>query len=187
MDSHTTSLPPADDAALPASNDPALEAPQAEELPEGEKSENVSVPPISFSIEDEGGAGTVMATQAIIERQAARLDSLKGDLKQINDSLRSILDNDAELSQMEMELKEAGKKQKERKAKLVQSAESTQLKYKLKEVREQMKELEESLNNHLLNYYQLTGTKVFDTSSGEQREFRVTAKILSKKSKIDEN
>lgn len=177
MDPHNTSLPPADDIGLPA--------PDELELPDGEKSENVSIPPISLSFGGETGGDSVMATQAIINRQAERLDTLKDDLKKINDSLKSIMDNDAELAQSEMELKEAGKKQKERKAKLSQNAESMQLKYKLKEVRESMKELEESLNNHLLSYYQLTGTKVFDTDSGEQREFKVSARIMGRKLKTD--
>ncbi len=183
---NTTSLVPPDDQALTSGDLPVLEAPSDLDLPEGEKSENVSVPPISLSFGESGSGDTVMATQAIINRQAERLDTLKEDLKNINESLKSILDNDGELSQVEMELKEMSKKQKERKSRLTQSAESMQLKYKLKEVREQTKELEESLNNHLLNYYQLTGTKVFDTNAGGQREFRVTAKILGKKSKQDE-
>lgn len=174
MDPQNTSLPPADDQAL--------SAPDELTLPDGEKSENENVPAFSLNFGGESGGESVMATQAIINRQAERLDTLKDDLKKINDSLKSIMDNDAELAQSEMELKEASKKQKERKTRLAQNAESMQLKYKLKEVRESMKELEESLNNHLLSYYQLTGTKVFDTDSGEQREFKVSARIMGKKS-----
>lgn len=167
--------------ALPADTTVEIGAPRDTALPGGEKSENVDVPPISISIGSNASADTVMATQAIINRQAMRLDSLKEDMQKVNESMKSILDNDAELSAADMELKEASKKQKERKARLVQSAESMQLKYKLKEIREQIVELEESLNNHLLNYYQLTGTKVFDTDDGGQREFKVIAKMLAKK------
>ncbi len=153
--------------------------------PELGSGEQVAIPPISVEIGTGASGDTVMATQAIINRQAQRLDSLKEDIHKVNDSLRSILDNDQELSATENEVKEASKKLKERKAQLTQSAETVQLKYKLKEIREQIKELEESLNNHLLNFYQLTGTKVFDTDSGQQREFRVYARILGKKKTED--
>lgn len=175
-------LPQDEDMELEAGTDePALPAPSEIELEPGEKREKISIPPISLEIGTDSAGESVMATQAIINRQAQRLDTLKEDVRRINDSLKSILDNDEELSNTEHELKESTKKLKERKAQLTQSAESVQLKYKMKEVREQIKELEESLNNHLLNFYQLTGTRVFDTDSGEQREFKITAKIMGKK------
>lgn len=166
---------------LTAADEKALPIPDEEKLSSGENRENVNIPPISIEIGTQGSADTVMATQAIINRQAVRLDTLKEDVKRLNDSLKSIMENDEQLSQVENELKESSKKLKERKSQLTQSAESVQLKYKLKDVREQIKELEESLNNHLLNFYQLTGTKVFDTDSGQQREFKVTAKIMGTK------
>ncbi len=182
MSDITQKLAASDDPELQTgTDDQSLPAPDELELPSGENREKVSIPPISIEIGTDSAGESVMATQAIINRQAQRLDTLREDVKRINDSLKSILDNDEQLSITEHELKESTKKLKERKAQLTQSAESVQLKYKMKEVREQIKELEESLNNHLLNYYQLTGTKVFDTDSGEQREFRVTAKILGKK------
>lgn len=165
-----------DDQQLPAGEN-------QEELESGEETreirETVDVPPISFSSNAAGD--TLMATQAIINRQSSRLDALKEDVKKLNDSLKSILDNDAELSQTEEEVKALTRKQKERKTKLQESAESMQLKYKVKETKEQIKELEESLNNHLINYFQMTGTKVFDTDSGEQREFKITARVMGKK------
>lgn len=151
------------------------------ELEPGEKSENVEIPPVSIEVGSGSASDTLMATQAIINRQAERLDGLKDEAGKVNDSLKSILENDTLLSDAEGEAKEATKKIKERRAQLTQGAESVQLKFKLREIREQIKELEESLNNHLLNYYQLTGTKVFDTDSGQQREFKVTARILGKK------
>jgi hypothetical protein len=185
MDPQHPQLPPADDTSLPAGDD-VLELPADDTptLPSGdsEKREKDEVPAFSISIEP-GVGDTLTATQAIIGRQAARLDELKADLKRINDSLRSILDNDQELAQAEEQAKEYTKKQKERKQQLSQNAESMQLKYKLKELREQMKEIEESLNNHLINFFQMTGAKVFDTDVGEQREFKITARVLAKKIK----
>lgn len=160
---------------------PVLEPADELEIEAGNTQSLPQVPPISIGLADQGGAQTVMATQAIINRQVMRLDTLKSELKELNESTKSILDNDEILASAQMELSESSKKLKSRKAQLTQSAESVQIKYKVNEIREQIKELEESLNNHLLSYYQLTGTKVFDTESGEQREFRLVAKVLGKK------
>jgi hypothetical protein len=56
-----------------------------------------------------------------------------------------------------------------------------QLKFKLKEVKEGIKDIEESLSNHLLNLYKITGIKEFDTDDGKKREFDVRAKLRGTK------
>ena len=55
------------------------------------------------------------------------------------------------------------------------------LQNKVTEFNAEKKELQEALNNHLLNLFQITGTKTFDMSSGEQREFSIRASLLSGK------
>ncbi|PWU23400.1 hypothetical protein C5B42_03140 [Candidatus Cerribacteria bacterium 'Amazon FNV 2010 28 9'] len=182
MDPQKISLNPDTTPEIEQNTMGELPASEENELPSGENHEKVEhVPPISISFNTNGAGDTLMATQGIINRQAARLDELKEEIKHINESLRSILENDAELSQAEEQLKEVTKRQKARKQQIANNAESTQLKFKLKETRDQVKELEESLNNHLLNYYQITGTKVFDTDDGAQREFKITARVMAKK------
>jgi hypothetical protein len=74
---------------------------------------------------------------------------------------------------------------KERKLSLDNSPEVRQLKLKLSEMKEEVKEIEETLNNHLINLFQLTGSSSFDTSDGDQREFVVRAKVKPKKAKAN--
>lgn len=145
------------------------------------------VPPISISFQsddstDDNGTGkTLTAVEGIIRRQSTRLDELKEQAKILNDQLRSILDNDEELSTVAEEVKTATRKQKERKTALSNSAESMQIKYKLKELKESIKDIEESLSNHLLNLFQITGVKEFDTDDGKKREYDVRAKLRGMK------
>ena len=79
--------------------------------------------------------------------------------------------------------KEAAEAFKKRKQELKDSVEAKEATAKAKEVREEIKDIEESLTNHLLNYYQITGTKSFPTPDGEEREFRLNARILPNRNK----
>lgn len=164
----TTTLPAGDETPELEAGDDAIELPEAVDTPPAKSTKT-------------GDPNTLMALQGVINRQSSKLDELKTQIRQVNEGLKSILENDQELSKAEEEMKAVAKVQKERKASLSNSAESMQLKYKLKEIRETMKDLEESLNNHLLNYYDLTGVKVIDTDDGGQREFSVRAKLMAKK------
>jgi predicted nuclease with TOPRIM domain len=124
---------------------------------------------------------TITALQAIAERQASRVDELREKIRALNESMRSIFDNDNEYSSQEEYVKEASKRVKDRKSTLTQSPEFRELSAKTGELKDELKELEESLNGHLLSLYQQTGVKVFDTSNGSQREFKVLAKLLPKR------
>ncbi len=138
------------------------------------------VPPIAISFTSDG-EDTLSAVEGIIRRQSVRLDALRDEAKTFADQLKSILDNDEALTNVEEEVKQATRKQKERKATLANSPESMQLKYKLKEVKDSIKDIEESLSNHLLNLYKITGIKEFDTDDGKRREFDVRAKLRGTK------
>ncbi|HSW90274.1 MAG TPA: hypothetical protein VLH19_05410 [Patescibacteria group bacterium] len=132
---------------------------------------DITVPPES----------SLLALQGVIARQTARLDTLREDLKKVNESFKGLFENDTQLQEAVGEAKEATLKQKTRKQAVAQSPESMQIKYKITEIKEQIKDLDDSLNNHLINYYQQTGVKFFDSETGEQREFDVRAKLKAKK------
>jgi chromosome segregation ATPase len=129
---------------------------------------------------------TLTALQALLERQSERVDQLRGQIKMVADSMKSLVENDEQLSTAAVQADEASKKVKERKKTLVQSPEFRQHQTKSVELKDELKELEESLNSHLLSYYQQTGVKTFDTSGGGQREFKLIAKVLPKKGGKDE-
>lgn len=160
---------------------PELPAGDDEVLPAGEATDPSAAPAAAPTQSGSFDPNTLIALQGIINRQSAKLDELKDDAKKLSESVKSIVENDQELSKIEEQAKEIVKMQKERKQSLSNSPESTQLKLKMKDIKESIKDLEESLNNHLLNFYQMTGVKVFDTDDGSTREFEVRAKLRSKK------
>jgi|GEM_PF-1508029 len=124
---------------------------------------------------------TLVPLQGLIENQIERLDELHSQLKETTERSRSIIENDEELQKVEEETKTVANKVKERKSVVVNSPEFREIRAKTVELKDEIKELEESLNSHLLSYYQTTGVKTVDMSSGVQREFKITAKVLSKK------
>lgn len=164
------------DILAPGEEDKLLEEGAQDALPEP------STPLISIEIDKGDAVGeSLSAVEGIIRRQSTRIDELKEKLKTYNDQLRSILANDEQLSNVEEEVKQATRKQKERKAMLSNNAESMRLKMDKKETQESIKDLEQSLSNHLLNLYQMTGVKEFDTDDGTKREYDVKAKLRGKK------
>lgn len=128
---------------------------------------------------------TLTSLQNIIERNANELDRIREQLKTERESLKGVFENDSELAHAEEEVTAVIQQVKERKSKLQNSPQANQIKTKITELNDQKKEIEEALNNHLLNLYQMTGTNTFDTSDGQQREFRVRASLMGGK-KVDE-
>ncbi|MEP7166531.1 MAG: hypothetical protein ABI758_00960 [Candidatus Woesebacteria bacterium] len=137
---------------------------------------------VEINTNKDGGSESLLAVEGIIRRQSSRLDELKEKLKQYNDQLKSVLDNDEALTNAQEEVKQATRRQKERKTMLANGAESVQLKFHIKETKDSVKDIEESLSNHLLNLYQMTGVKEFDTDDGGKRAYDVKAKLRGKKS-----
>jgi methyl-accepting chemotaxis protein len=128
-------------------------------------------------------ADTLLSLQNLIERNANELDRLNGDLKEMRQSLKNIFDNDPALSEATEQAQKATTEIKERKQQIDNNPEVRQLKLKMVDLKEEMKEIEETLNNHLINLFQMTGSNSFDTSDGDQREFVLRAKVKPKGAK----
>ena len=161
-------LPANDDQALPAGDDLALDAlSQASQTDEVAQSDQV--------------AETVMSLQNVIERNANNLDKLKNDLKLLREQLKSVFENDTELSAAEQQFDSFKGQVRDRKSKLQADPTVTRLKVQIGETTQSKKEVEEALSGHLVNYYQLTNSTSFDTSDGDQREFSIHAAVKSKK------
>ena len=122
----------------------------------------------------------LIAVQSLIERLLNRSDMLQAKIKEISDSMRSILENDEALQIAQKEAEKATQATKERRNNLTQGSEYKQLSAHLKEIKEELKEIQESLNTHLLTYYTQTGVKTLDLQSGE-REFSLIAKVKPKR------
>ena len=110
---------------------------------------------------------SLKAVEGIIERQVLRRDELKKQLKDVNDSLRSILENSSDYSQLTEAAKIGAKKVQEQKATLMKSAEAMQLKVKARELRENIKDITESLGNHCRSYEAQTGQLILDLGKNQ--------------------
>lgn len=125
-------------------------------------------------------AETLHSLEQIIERSANQLSELDEEYKNLRQMLKNYFDNDTQLSAAEEQVSEVKAQLKERKASLQLEPQVVDLQIKIKEVNERRKELQESLSNHLLNHNKLTNSTSFDTSDGDQWEYKISAKIKSK-------
>lgn len=170
----TNQLTPPDDIALPSGDDLAAQA-------LGQPAASSSSATDDETKASDQIAETVTNLQSIIERNADQLDELKGKTKLLREQLKSIFDNDTELAEATQMSEQVTTQVKERKSKLKADPQVTRLQVELTEVAQQKKEIEEALSDHLVNFFQLTSSKSFDTSDGDQREFVIKASVKSKR------
>jgi chromosome segregation ATPase len=126
-------------------------------------------------------ATTINSLQNVIERNAENLQKIADELKHKRESMKNVFENDTTLAEAQEQAALYNNQLKERKAKLQTDPQVTSLKVQIGELNEQKKEIEEALSNHLVQYYQLTNSKSFDTSDGDQWEFDVRAKVKARK------
>ncbi len=152
---------PKPDPALPSSDDPAL--------PAGAQ----TLQPLDVE--------SLNATQSLVQRLADQMDEISLKQKELNTMLKNIFDNDTTLAEAKNAAKEAANAVKTRQADLNNSQEVKEVKLKLSETKEDLAMIQDSLNVHLVNYYQMTGATSFPTSDGGEREFSLLAKLKGKK------
>jgi chromosome segregation ATPase len=126
-------------------------------------------------------ATTLTSLQNVIERNALELQRILEELKHKREQLKSVFENDTTLAEAEVQALAQVQQVKELKAKLQSHPQVTSLKVTIGELSQQKKEVEEALSNHLVNYHQITGSKSFDTSEGDQWEFDIRAKVKTRK------
>ncbi|MBD3279126.1 MAG: hypothetical protein GF390_00255 [Candidatus Pacebacteria bacterium] len=128
-------------------------------------------------------AETLISLQGLIERHADRLQDIKAQLKDKRQSLRNVFTNDTQLSTAKDKASEYSQEVRQRKSQLQSDPQVTSLQVGIKELKEQQKELEQTLSNHLLRYYGITKSTSFDTSDGDQWEFKIKAKVKPRRRK----
>lgn len=126
-------------------------------------------------------AQTLTSLQNVIERNARELRELSEELKHKREQLKNVFDNDTTLAEAEVQVKALSDEVKQRRSKLQADPQVTSLKVTIGEINERKKDIEEALSNHLVNYHQITGSKSFDTSDGDQWEFDIKAKVKAHK------
>lgn len=125
-------------------------------------------------------ADTLLSLQNLIERNANELERIKSHLKEKRESLKNVFENDTQLQEVSEQAEVMKQEVKERKSVINNSPQATSLKAHIGELNQEKKEIEETLSNHLVNYYSMTNSKSFDTSSGDQWEFSIKAKVKTK-------
>lgn len=125
-------------------------------------------------------ADTLQSLEKVIERNANNLAELNEELKHDRQMLKNYFENDTQLAAAEEQAVEFKNQVKERKAGLQLEPQVVELQIKIKELREKQREIKESLSNHLINHYRMTNSTSFDTSDGDQWEYKVKANIKAK-------
>lgn len=126
-------------------------------------------------------AETLNALQGVIERNAHELQELEKTMREKREMLKNMVDNNTDVSEAEAKAKVINDELKQKKAKVAADPATVSLKLQLAEISQNKKEVEETLSEHLVNYYQLTGSKSFDTSDGDQWEYNIKARVKAKK------
>lgn len=130
-------------------------------------------------------AETLTALQNLIERNARELQKIDQELKAQRESLKDVFVSDVELTAAEEQVKSFSTEAKQRKSQLMNNPQVTSLKTKIGELSQTKNEIKETLSNHLVNYFQITNSKSFDTSDGDQWEFDIKAEVKLKKPSSD--
>lgn len=129
---------------------------------------------------------TISSLQNIIELNAVELQRVKNELKEKRESLKSVFDNDTQLSEAQAKASVLLDDVKARKSQMAADPQVTSLKVQIAELNSHKKEIEESLSNHLVNYHGITNSTSFDTSDGDQWDFSVSAKVKPRQLKLFE-
>lgn len=145
-----------------------------------QNSQDLADQALSESQKSDQFAETLHSLEQIIERSANQLAELDEEYKNFRQMLKNYFENDTQLAAAEDQATEVKAQVKERKASLQLEPQVVDLQIKIKEVNERRKELQESLSNHLLNHNKLTNSTSFDTSDGDQWEYKINAKIKSR-------
>ncbi|MBP7768402.1 hypothetical protein KA082_01010 [Candidatus Woesebacteria bacterium] len=126
-------------------------------------------------------ADTLSHLQSLLERYAMELERISSEIKEKRESLKSVFENDTQLAAAQEQAQVFAQQTKARKSELQNSPVAVGVKNQIAELSEQKKEVEETISNHLLNYYSITNSKSFDTSDGDQWEFDIRAKVKTRR------
>ncbi|MCD8484547.1 hypothetical protein LRY65_05680 [Candidatus Woesebacteria bacterium] len=177
---------------LPADDTQELEAGEAVEsleagddtdaLPDGYEIVATDEATVEDNVEQAEQFGEALTSlQNIIQRYSDQYDQVNSRYKDLREMMKNMFDNDAELQELSEQAKTAQQDAKMRKQRIKESPESVELQMKMKETKEEINEIQETLNNHLLRYYQMTGSQVIEEPDGTEREFKISARLKSKK------
>ncbi len=177
---------------MPDNQSSADALPEGEETPQLQDAQDIAIEAVSQATKKAGEqlsekeksdqfAQTLQSIEGVIESKASKLMRIKDEQKKKRQMIKNVFENDAEYQEVEEEKTEVYQEWKQRKNTLNETTQVRELKDELRELKDEQKDIEESLSNHLINYHQLTNSTSFDTSDGDQWEFKIKAKVKSRK------
>lgn len=126
-------------------------------------------------------AQTLHSLESVIESKANKVMALKQEMKEKKQMVKNVYENDEQYQEATEARQEATQVYKQRRSDLEDTTQVRSLREDIRSLKDDLKDVEESLSNHLINYHQLTNSTSFDTSDGDQWEFKIKAKVKNKK------
>ena len=123
---------------------------------------------------------------SIIRERMQQLETLKDENKIARESLKNELENDTDYLACCEELRAVLDKRKRIREAIWAKTETQKIVADIKENNEEIGSLQDILSVELMEYYSEKKVDEIEDSSGEQRKFKVTVKILPKKNKYGE-
>ncbi len=123
---------------------------------------------------------------SIIRERMEQLESLKEENKVAREALRNELENDNDYQAVCEEFKAVADKRKRFRETIWSKPETQKLILDIKENREEINTLEEILSSELMEYYSEKKVDEIEDRTGEARKFKVSVKLMPKKSKFED-
>jgi len=126
--------------------------------------------------------GTLLeqVTVSALPRRISLIEKYKSEIKIAREALKEALDENPAYDEAVVEAQAATRKKKQLKDEIWASADCQSQLLKIKENQEEIATLEEILTAELMEIYQHQNTDEVTDENGEQRKFKVTAKLLPK-------
>lgn len=123
---------------------------------------------------------TLYSVESAIKTRNQKLSEIKKKMRDLNEMLKSYLENDDEYREAAKLAKDATAKKKAIKQRLMSDPAAKDLPTRIDEVREEKKELQESLSYYLTEYARLSGTNEFEDENGDLKQIVYSAKLVKR-------
>lgn len=118
--------------------------------------------------------------ESLIKSHISGLQQRKEELKQLKEMMQSAFQNDSSYQEAELAVKEANKKKRDAKARLMKLPEVRAVQDKVNEIAAEIKEMDAALSDYLREYQRLSGSNEIVDDHGNVHEITYIAKLIKK-------
>ncbi len=118
--------------------------------------------------------------ESLIKSHISGLQQRKEELKQLKEMMQSAFQNDSLYQEAELAVKEANKKKRDAKARLMKLAEVRSVQDKANDIAAEIKEMDAALSDYLREYQRLSGSNEIVDDQGNVHEITYIAKLIKK-------